>query len=428
MPTFSLDTIGQQFYAASLTYSTAIQPYALKLFFSLFLLDLLITFIQYTADSAMDPVSYLGRFVRQILGAGFVLAMIDYGFVWMSNVIRSFGQLGSIITGLPPESPQTVAVTGINLALTILNSPVGGGLISSFTLAIVEALVAAVILGAFLWVAGELLLTLVRGYFTIGVGVIVLAFGGNRYTAKGAEGYFTNVAQTGVKILFIYATLAVGMGMVTSLEHALMAACAPTTTTVPWMTSYFTPPTAMTITTCTGTIALGDMFNYLVMALFFALLCAGIPRMAASLIGGPLGHALEDLASVIYMSRIFTSPIGSAAQAAGGAAAGAARDFVNGVGRNGGVSESSMQNFAADMAAQARVRGTTQSTQPLNPFNGQSPGYNMRPPSAPRPPAGPGLPPGSSSGSGGAALEYYPGRPGAKTKAEAVDITTLQNP
>jgi type IV secretion system protein TrbL len=427
MPTFSLDAIGAQFYAAAVAYSAAIQPYALKLFFSLFLIDLVVTFVQYTADSAMDPISYLGRFIRQILGAGFVIVMILYGFLWMSAVIRSFGQLGAIITGLPPLSPQAILVAGVNITQTILNSPVGGGIVSSIELAILEAIVAVIILAAFVWVAGELLLTLVRAYFTIGIGVIVLSFGGSRFTSKGAEGYFTNVAQTGVKLLFIYSTLAVGMAMVNSLEAALLAACVPKTTTVPWITSYFTPPTAMTTTVCTGTISLSDMFNYLIMAVFFALLCAGIPRMAAALIGGPLGHALEDLASVIYMSRIFTSPIGRVGKAIGSNLGGAYSDWRSGVGGNGGVSQTTMQNFAADMAAQARARSALQPTQPLNPFNGQSPGYNMRPPSAPRPPAGPGLPPGSSSGNGGAALEYYPGRPGAKTKAEAVDITKLQN-
>jgi hypothetical protein len=78
-----------------------------------------------------------------------------------------------------------------------------------------------------------------------------------------------------------------------------------------------------------------------------------------------------------------------------------------------------MQNFAAQVAAEARAKGSSQSTTtPLNPFNGQPPGYNLRSPS------GPALPPGN--GSGGAALEYYPGRPGALTKAQAVDITKLQ--
>src|SRR6266851_4829661 len=102
---FSLDTIAGQFYTAAVNYSNAIRPYAFKLFFALFLIELLVTFIQYTADGQIDPISYFGRMVRQVLGAGFVLAMLTYGFQWMMLVIKSFGQLGRIISGLPPLSP-----------------------------------------------------------------------------------------------------------------------------------------------------------------------------------------------------------------------------------------------------------------------------------------------------------------------------------
>ena len=137
--------------------------------------------------------------------------------------------------------------------------------------------------------------------------------------------------------------------------------------------------------------------------------------MAAELVGGPLGHALEDLAAAYYLTRT----VGSAVLAAPGRIRRALGDGQ----RGNKPSQSSMQNFAADAAAQARAKSTGSPTQPLNPFNGQRPGYNMRPPSGP---SRPSLPPSPNNGSGGAALEYYPGRPGAKTKAEAIDITKVQ--
>jgi hypothetical protein len=60
-----------------------------------------------------------------------------------------------------------------------------------------------------------------------------------------------------------------------------------------------------------------------------------------------------------------------------------------------GRSETGMQNFAAQVAAAAHARGSSQSTAPLNPFNGQPPGYNLPGPS------GPALPPGNGSGGAG---------------------------
>jgi type IV secretion system protein TrbL len=380
---FSLDAAANQFYTAALNYSTAIQPYALKLFFALFLIELLVTYIQYTADGAIDPISYFGRMVRQLLGAGFVLAMLTYGFQWMTLVIKSFGQLGRIITGIPPLSPDSIASAGIRMATMLWNNPGTSGIVSSLEMAIIEALLAGVVLAAFVFVALELLLTLVRAYFTVGLGVILLSFGGNRFTANAAEVYFTNILRVGVKILFMYGVLAVAMQLAGSWEAALLAVCHPTTTAVPWMSSYFTPPSSIMTKVCTGKITLADMANYAVEAVAFAALCVGVPRMAADLVGGALGHALEDVAAAGFIARsvarTIVSPIVGGVsravtkgvrEAAAGASEMSARRRVP---------ESAMQSFVADAAAQARARSAGQSTKVLNPFNGQQPGYNLRP-------------------------------------------------
>jgi type IV secretion system protein TrbL len=419
MTAFSLNDVGVQFYAAAQNYSNLIQPYAIKLFFTLFLIDIILTYVQYSADQ-LDPMHYLGRTIRHLLGGGFVYMMILYSFQWMTIVIASFGRLGSAISGLPTLSPQSVLNMGESLFSTLWNSPTTSGLVSSVELGILEGTMAMVVLAAFTIVAIDLLYTIVRAYLGIGVGVIMLSFGGNRFTANVSESYFTNLVRVGVKILFIYAVLGIGMQIATGLDTALLAACHPASTTVPWITSYWTPPATIVTTVCTGTITLNDMATYAVMAALFAALCVGIPRMAAELVGGPLGHALEDLAAAYYVGRSVMSPIGSAARAAGGMVTGAASDLMAGVAGRG-ASETGMQNFAAQVAAQARAQNGGQATAPLNPFNGQPPGYNMRP-------AGPPIaPPPNSGGNGGASLEYYPGKPGAKTKAEAVDITKLQN-
>ena len=74
MPNF--DGIATQFYSAGLKYSVAIQPYALKLFFALFLIDILVTWIQYTAEGQVDPSYFLGRMIKHVLSGGFIYLMI----------------------------------------------------------------------------------------------------------------------------------------------------------------------------------------------------------------------------------------------------------------------------------------------------------------------------------------------------------------
>ena len=184
MDTFSLDTIATQFYTAGVNYSAAIQPYALKLFFALFLIDILTTWIQYTAEGQLDPSFFLGRMIKHVLSGGFVYLMIINGFIWMYLVIQSFSQIGSAISGLPALSPQSVLQTGLNMTNTLINSPTTSGVISSLELALVEGFCALAVGAAFLMVAVELLLTLVKAYLTTGLGVILLGFGGNRFTAS----------------------------------------------------------------------------------------------------------------------------------------------------------------------------------------------------------------------------------------------------
>ena len=59
MNPLNLDTITTQFYNAGVQYSAAIQPYALKLFFALFLIDIIVTWIQYSAEGQLDPSFFL---------------------------------------------------------------------------------------------------------------------------------------------------------------------------------------------------------------------------------------------------------------------------------------------------------------------------------------------------------------------------------
>src|SRR3984957_20023241 len=111
-----LNSVAIQFYNAGIKYSSAIQPYALKLFFALFLIDIIVTWIQYSAEGHLDPSFFFGRMIKHILSGGFVYLMIVNGFNWMYLVIQSFSRMGSAISGLPGLSPQTVAQTDIAMA------------------------------------------------------------------------------------------------------------------------------------------------------------------------------------------------------------------------------------------------------------------------------------------------------------------------
>jgi len=116
MGSFNFNDIATQYYSAGTRYSSAVQPYAIKLFVALLLIDVLVTWIQFLAEGQLDSSYFLGRLIKQILSGGFVYLMIVNAFSWMTAVVKSFSTIGAAVSGLPALSPQTVLQIGGNIA------------------------------------------------------------------------------------------------------------------------------------------------------------------------------------------------------------------------------------------------------------------------------------------------------------------------
>ena len=101
----NFNDIVAQFYNAGAKYSAAIQPYAIKLFFALLLIDILVTWIQFTAEGQLDASHFLGRLIKHILSGGFVYLMIVNAFSWMNAVVKSFSTIGAAVTGSARAQP-----------------------------------------------------------------------------------------------------------------------------------------------------------------------------------------------------------------------------------------------------------------------------------------------------------------------------------
>jgi len=312
MPNF--DGIATQFYTAGVHYSAAIQPYAIKLFFALLLLDVLVTWIQFMAEGQLDAPHFLGRLIKHVLSGGFVYLMIVNAFSWMTAVVRSFSAIGAAVTGLPALSPQSVLQLGGNMASTIFNAPANASLMANLELAIVQSVSAFVVLFAFVITAAMLLLTLVESYLVIGGGVILLGLGANRFTAPAAEGYFGYVIRVGVRLLFFYLVLAVGVQMANQWSAALAAACNPVPSTLPWWTTYGVPPSSIVTTVCSGSLPVADMLNYAALAVVFLIVSIAVPQMAAGIAGGTVGLALAHAFEAAYIAQTIIRPITSALQ------------------------------------------------------------------------------------------------------------------
>jgi type IV secretion system protein TrbL len=311
----NFNDIANQFYSAGLRYSAGIQPYALKLFFALLLIDILVTWIQFSAEGQLDGGYFLGRLLKQALAGGFIYLMIVNAFSWMGAVLKSFSAIGAAVTGLPALSPQSVLQLGSNMAATIFNAPANTSFITNIELAIVQSVAAFIVLLSFVITASMLLLTLIESYLVVGGGVILLGLGANRFTAPAAEGYFGYVIRVGVRLLFFYLVLAVGVQMATQWSAALTAACKPVPATLPFWTTYGIPPSSVMTTVCSGSLPVSAMLIYTAFAVVFMIVSIAVPHMAASIAGGTVGLALSHAFESAYIAQTVIRPITSALQA-----------------------------------------------------------------------------------------------------------------
>jgi hypothetical protein len=159
-----------------------------------------------------------------------------------------------------------------------------------------------------------LLLTLIEAYLVVGGGVILLGFGASRFTASAAEGYFGYVIRVGVRLLFFYLVLAIGVQMANQWSAAITAACKPVPTTLPWWTTYGVPPSAIVTTVCSGTIPVSAMLDYAAFAIVFMVVCIAVPHTAANIAGGTVGLALSHAFEALFITQNVIRPITSALQ------------------------------------------------------------------------------------------------------------------
>ncbi|MGH7778961.1 MAG: P-type conjugative transfer protein TrbL [Candidatus Binataceae bacterium] len=310
----NFNDIVAQFYTAAAKYSAGIQPYAIKLFFALLLIDILVTWIQFMAEGQLDAPHFLGRLIKHVLSGGFVYLMIVNAFSWMNAVVKSFSSIGAAVTGLPALSPQTVLQLGANMSGTLFNAPANASVMTNIELAIVQSVAAFVVLLSFVVTAAMLILTLIEAYLVVGGGVILLGLGANRFTAPAAEGYFGYVIRIGVRLLFFYLVLAVGVQMATQWSGALEAACKPVAATLPWWTTYGAPPSLIITTVCSGSLSVSTMLTYAALAVVFMIVTVSVPQMAAGIAGGTIGLALNHAFEAAFIAQSIIRPITSALQ------------------------------------------------------------------------------------------------------------------
>lgn len=307
------NAVADQFTAAAARYAGAIQPYALNLFLALFFIDVLATAIQYMVDQG-DAPHYVGRLLRHILSGGFIYLMIVNAFPWMSMILQSFSRVGAATTGLPNLNPDTVLKLGGTMAETIFDTPANTGLMQNLEFAIVQSVAAFFILLSFVIAAAMLLLTVIESYLVVAGATLLLGFGGSRWTAPIAEGYFGYVIRVGTRLLFFYLVLGIGVQIATQWQAMLTAICSPVATVLPWYSTYGVPPSKIMTTVCSNAIPIRTMLDLTALSIVFLIVTIAVPYTAAGIAGGTVGLALNHAFEAAYVAQTVVRPITTALQ------------------------------------------------------------------------------------------------------------------
>lgn len=215
-----LTGLAHQFSTTTQPWMTTALHYAQGLFFALVAIEIAWSAITYVLQKDSLP-DFVASLLLKILGVGFFFIVLQpqYGPVWIGDIISSFSQAGSAISGqvqLTPSDPSSVFNCGTDIANAMLESTSEnqgmtlGNLLPMIEVVLTSMICALGVVLAFAIIAGQLLITLIESYIVIGAGVFMLGFTGSRWTLVFGEKYVGYAVSIGIKLFML--ELIVGLG------------------------------------------------------------------------------------------------------------------------------------------------------------------------------------------------------------------------
>ena len=216
--------------------------------------------------------------IRKIMWIGIFYALLLYGITpdgggWIPAILNSFQLLGQNASSVGPLGPSAIVGFGINTSVDLLSAASDAGFLTDIGTALTLVFCAVVIFVAYVAVAIQFVVALVESYLVVGGGVILLGFGGSRWTAPYVERYVAYSISVGLKILILY--LLVGAGMTLSQGWAQVA---------------------LGIGTSAEPARTG--FDLAAAAVMFLAVCWMSPKLASAVLGGASVMTGGDLAAV----------------------------------------------------------------------------------------------------------------------------------
>lgn len=293
-----LDRVDQRFLNVRDTWYSRIRGYAENLFWMLVSVDVAWTGVLYVLEKN-DIGEMAVSFTKKLLTIGFFYALLKFSDTWIPAIIDSLRSIGQNVGG-SSATPDGVIGVGMDLALALIDHLGDLGAMDKIAMVFPIWLCVIIIFAAFCFVSAVLLITLVESYLAIGAGVILLGFGGSRWTTDFATKYLQYAFATGLKLMLIYLVIGAGQTLVSDMQ----------------------PDTNNLFASTLSIIATAFVYAYLVIQIpaIASGMMSGSPSLTAS---GLMTSAIGMGAAMVGASAMAKSTMGGGLSAAGGAAAGA---------------------------------------------------------------------------------------------------------
>lgn len=322
-----LDNILYRFSTTASTWSQTILSYARYLFWSLALISMVWTYGLMSLRRA-DIQEFMAETVRFLVVVGFFYWILDNGPAIATAIIDSMRQLAAKASGIDTHiSPSDI----IDVGFDIVSKAIDNSSLWSPAATTVGLIVAGVILVVLALVSINMLIILITAWILTYGGIILLGFGGGRWTCDIAIQYYKTVLGIALQAFAMILIIGIGKSFVDQY-YAAMA----------------------------KDILLKEMFVMLVVAILLLILINKIPPVLANIVSGGgggsggigLGGALG--AASIAGAALASSAGAVSAQSAGGLsalhAAFKAASQSMGTGNLGSASEGNVSSKTGSLA------------------------------------------------------------------------------
>jgi len=210
-----LDPINGSFKAGAGQWQSIVSSYAQSLFWNLVLLDFTWTAIVWVKDRKEFGEIITG-IIGKILTIGFFFSLLLSASDWIPAIINSFSDIGkaaATAAGADVGTLDSVFFTGLNLADSMINMLADRNVFERIYLMLPTVFACLCASIGFALIAGQLLVTLIESYIAIYAGIIMLGFGGSRWTSEMATAYLKFAVGTGVKLMLCYMVIGLGFNL-----------------------------------------------------------------------------------------------------------------------------------------------------------------------------------------------------------------------